>query len=162
MLEELVESYRAHIARGESSEEASRAVADAVALNPDLLPDAWRELAAAALPIIGRSQRHAVALKPGQPWFTRPECSSWHRISLPVGNTGRRVLAGEMGEVEMRTTGRTIGRTAATLSKLSRALLRGADAAKNGKKMPDVLPQLAKDDQKVIGEYILSFRAAVA
>lgn len=162
MLDELLTSYREHLSRGESPDEASRAVADAFAQNPELLPEAWRELVRAALPLLGRTPRRILTLAPGKPWFQRPECSSYLGIRLPVGNTGRRVVAGEIGEVEARTTGRTILRTAATLSKLGRAWLHVADAAKGGKKLPDVLPHLSKGDQKVLGEYILSFRAAVA
>lgn len=163
MLDDLLTAYRDHIARGESPGEASRAAADAVAINAAALPEAFRELAAAALPFLGRVQRQrALALSPGKPWYERAELQSWLRIPVPVGNTGRRALGAEIGKAEARTIGQFLTRHGMTAVKRGRAFTGAAEAMKNGQKLPDVLSKLPKEHQRVIGEYILSFRAAVA
>jgi len=162
MLDQLIASYRENIGRGQTPNEASRNVAAAVTQNPEVLPDAFRELAEASLPTLGAVQRQRLTLTAGKPWYDRPELKTWHKIPVPVGNTGRRVLAGEFGKLETRAAGQFILRRGMTEVKLGKALLRAESLMKNGDKLPDVLRKLSGDEQKRIGEYVLSFRAAIA
>lgn len=163
MLDQLIADYRKHIAEGLAPDDASRLVGEAIIANPDLLAGAWSELVRAALPLLGKFVRSSVpALPPGKPWFERTEWKSWQKIPVPVGRTGMRVVAAKLEPIQMRKIGQPILRLGRTTMKLGRAWIRASHEAKNGEKLPDVLPRLTKDDQQAIGEHILSFRAAVA
>lgn len=163
MLDELIASYRTNIGNGQTPQEAARAVANEVAQNTDILADTWRELATIALPMIGAFHRSkAPALAPGKPWYDRAEVGDWRKIPVPIGNTGRRLVTAKIGKIEARTIGQFFTRQGKTIVKLGGAWNAASDEMKNGEKLPDVLPRLAKEQQRVIGEYVLSYRSALS
>lgn len=162
MLDQVIAAYRKHIGDGLTPSEASRAVAEAWAANPDLAA-IWGELVQVALPWLGRPLRSIARLgEPGKPWFERAEWTSWQKIPVPIGNTGRRLIGSKIGKLEANTIGQFLTRHGATAVKRGKAFTSAAKLMTNGEKLPAVLPKMAKDEQRVIGEYILSFRAALS